>query len=804
MSETRKYTFWSFIKDHQLEIPIIQRDYAQGRISKKDLRINLLTDLKKALDGNLDNGEKILKMDFVYGSEEKNILNPLDGQQRLTTLWLLHWYLALKANHLPEAVKYLKKFTYETRVSSRVFCEALCDPTKFESFESNETSLYDFIQNQTWFYSNWINDPTIKSMLVMLYGSGEEKNDSIEYIFKDVDYNNYWQKLISPECPIVFYYLPLSEFKLTDDLYIKMNARGEHLADYENLKADLIKYISFQRNTDDKWSSLLDPQNGFPIKFDTKWIDIFWKNRNEESSISEIYFAFLNRFFLEYSFSYALENGLPFFKDDKDSFYKYFADDEKISYTNIDNYKLNKTIDFTFFESLIKVLDNYSKSLELFNDNTDLDKMFKSNWYDDFNFIPVYDMEKNETKKIPNKSDEIIYKVAGISQQRRVVHYAVCRYFEEGSIEDSSASTLKQWMRFIWNLVSEEDNQGPSIRSVAAMRSAIALIHNISNPHKVYEELALFDTSKIKKESALETRFIEECEKAKQIFDTKTKQIRQYNGTLSEFKGKTWEEVLSIAESYFVFRGFVPFLYYNDSLSVDWNSFDKKWTNILKYFTNEGMNSVYSNSCILLKTLISYFDQWDYFKDIVYDNNVQTWKNILFKEKWRPVIHKLLMSNTMCNVQNFKSPLSECSRLHEQLVKTNLLESLEQGHYIVDAGIHKYLHIYYDYHGNDIYIGDSFHENQLLPQFSSNELQPTGRLENTNFYRGKDITFTYKNHYFKWKEDNKELVICNTEDYNSRMKDSFGNDIAETNVQETLNKDDLIIKLDSLIQKIPK
>ena len=109
----------------------------------------------------------------------------------------------------------------------------------------------------------------------------------------------------------------------------------------------------------------------------------------------------------------------------------------------------------------------------------------------------------------------------------------------------------------------------------------------------------------------------------------------------------------------------------------------------------------------------------------------------------------------MCNVQNFKSPLSECSRLHEQLVKTNLLESLEQGHYIVDAGIHKYLHIYYDYHGNDIYIGDSFHENQLLPQFSSNELQPTGRLENTNFYRGKDITFTYKNHYFKWKEDNK-------------------------------------------------
>ncbi|MBR5033247.1 MAG: DUF262 domain-containing protein [Treponema sp.] len=801
MPETRKYTFWSFIQDHQLEIPIIQRDYAQGRISKKDLRINLLTELKKALDGNLDNGEKILKMDFVYGSEDKNILNPLDGQQRLTTLWLLHWYIALKSKHLKEAEKYLKRFTYETRVSSRVFCEALCDSTKFES---DITSLYDFIQNQTWFYSNWINDPTIKSMLVMLYGSGEERIDSIEYIFKDSDYNDCWEKLISPECPIVFYYLPLSEFKLTDDLYIKMNARGEHLADYENLKADLIKYIEFQKKSNIKWSFLLDSQNGFPIKFDTQWIDIFWKNKNEESSISEIYFAFLNRFFLAYSISYAVEKDLNFLKDDKDPFYKYFAADEKISYTNIENYKIEKTIDFSFFEALIKVLDNYYDSLKIFNDNTSLDKLFNSNWYEDFNFIPVYDKEKNEeTKKIINNSDEIIYKVVGISQQRRVVHYAICKYFEKGSIEDASASTLKQWMRFVWNLVSEEDNQGPSIRSVSAMRSAIALLNKISNPHNVYKELALFDISKIKKESVLETRFIEECIKAKQIFDIKTKQLRSYNGTLIDFQGKTWEEVLLKVESYFVFRGFIPFLYYNESLSIDWNDFDIKWTNIQKYFTIDEMDPKYSKDCILLKTLISYFDKQDYFTDIIYDNTVQTWKNLLFKDKWKPVIHKILTNSVMCNIHNFQSSISDWTILHEQLVKTNLLESLESGHYLIDDGIHKYLHIYYGYHGNDIYLGDSFHDNKLLSQFTENELQPARRLKNTNFYRDKDITFIYKNHFFKWKE-NKELVICNTKDYNSRMHDSSGKEIAESNVQEILSKNDFIVKLDSLIQRIPK
>ena len=802
MSETRKYTFWSFIQKHQLEIPIIQRDYAQGRISKRDLRINLLSDLKKALDGTLDNGEKILKMDFVYGSEENNILNPLDGQQRLTTLWLLHWYIALKSNHLNEAVKYLKKFTYETRISSRVFCEALCDPTKFNS---NITSLYNYIQDQTWFYSNWINDPTIKSMLVMLYGSGEEKNDCIEFIFKDVDYNAYWQKLISPEseCPIVFYYLPLSEFKLTDDLYIKMNARGEHLADYENLKADLIKYIEFQKKNDSKWSLLLDPQNGFPIKFDTHWIDVFWKNKNEESSINEIYFAFLNRFFLEYSFSYVVKKDLPILKDDKDPFYQYFAKDESISYTNIDNYKIENKIDISFFEALIKTLDNYSASLNFFKDNIFIDTILKSNWYEDFNFIPTYDKEKNETKKIANEVDEIIYKVVGISHQRRVVHYAICRYFETGCIEDPTASTLKQWMRFIWNLVSEEDNQGPSIRSVAAMRSAIALIQKISDPHKVYEELVLFDVSELKKDVSLEGRFIEECEKAKQIFDIQTKKLRQYNGTLNEFKGKTWEEVLSIVESYFIFKGYIPFLYHNDSLSVDWSNFDKKWTNLKKYFTIDEMNLTYSKNCILLKTLISYFDKWDYFTEFNYDNTVQTWKTLLIKDKWRPVIHKLLISDIMCNMQVFKSPLTENANIHEQLIKTDLLESLDDGNFIVNDSAEKYLHIYRGYHENNIYLGDEFHENKLLAQFSESEIHPMRRLKNTAFYRGKDITFIYKNQFFKWKE-NLELVLCEDRNFDSRLHDSNGNDISENNVQTNLNKKDFIDKLDSLIAKIPK
>ena len=106
-------SFWKFIGNYQIEIPIIQRDYAQGRLGKEYLRNNFLGNLKQALDYQLP--ESALKLDFVYGSEDEGKLSPLDGQQRLTTLWLLHWYVALRAGKLEEASVRLRNFTYETR-----------------------------------------------------------------------------------------------------------------------------------------------------------------------------------------------------------------------------------------------------------------------------------------------------------------------------------------------------------------------------------------------------------------------------------------------------------------------------------------------------------------------------------------------------------------------------------------------------------------------------------------------------------------------------------------------------------------
>lgn len=88
-----KVSFWKLLNEKKIIIPIIQRDYAQGREGKEFLRERFLGQLFDALKDNANP----LVLDFVYGSVENNTLYPLDGQQRLTTLWLLHWYLALCA-----------------------------------------------------------------------------------------------------------------------------------------------------------------------------------------------------------------------------------------------------------------------------------------------------------------------------------------------------------------------------------------------------------------------------------------------------------------------------------------------------------------------------------------------------------------------------------------------------------------------------------------------------------------------------------------------------------------------------------
>ncbi len=261
-------SLYNLLKEYKIVIPIIQRDYAQGREIGKvpKIRDRFLNALFTALKEN----KEPLELDFVYGytkvnqnSSEKNITSfvPLDGQQRLTTLFLLHWYTAVKENHLEEAKEHLSKFTYETRHSSRVFCNELIE---FVPDELNRP-IKETIINQPWFFTAWKNDPTISSMLTMLNAIQEKIN---LYGLKNI-----WSSLTSEQPKIVFHLLPMEKLGLPDDLYIKMNSRGKELTDFEYFKSQFSEILPKHQSVE------------FNKEIDQSWSDLFWKLYKDEEDI---------------------------------------------------------------------------------------------------------------------------------------------------------------------------------------------------------------------------------------------------------------------------------------------------------------------------------------------------------------------------------------------------------------------------------------------------------------------------------------------------------------------------------------
>ena len=243
----------------KIVIPIIQRDYAQGRKDTDVARIRdrFLNSLRAAVT------EAPITLDFVYGDIDSNgVMTPLDGQQRLTTLFLLHWYAAKRGEVAEEEYAFLNNFSYETRYSARDFCDCLI--RKYTPSFNQQIS--EEIVDQAWFPLDWEKDPTINSMLVML--------DAIDAKFSDVP--NVWSKL--RDGAISFYFLPIKDMGLTDELYIKMNSRGKPLTQFEHFKAELEHSLR-----------LVDETTAKRIlrKIDIDWTDMLWFYRGEDNIIDD-------------------------------------------------------------------------------------------------------------------------------------------------------------------------------------------------------------------------------------------------------------------------------------------------------------------------------------------------------------------------------------------------------------------------------------------------------------------------------------------------------------------------------------
>lgn len=262
-----KLTLWKALEQYHIVIPTIQRDYAQGR--KNDPKIKQIRkEFLQALVQSLMEHQE-LELDFVYGAVSQNTLELLDGQQRLTTLFLLHCYLVhknkLNIKKIDVIKERLQKFSYQTRTSSKLFISQLVEKL-VEMKWGGKPSMA--IENEAWFLAVWRKDPTIISILTML-----DELDSLLGSKTADELEKLWVSL-SSHSVLNFYLLSMNEFSLTDELYIKMNARGVQLTEFENFKAWL---QGFLENKID-----ISTANAFFQSIDTTWTDLIWTASNNK------------------------------------------------------------------------------------------------------------------------------------------------------------------------------------------------------------------------------------------------------------------------------------------------------------------------------------------------------------------------------------------------------------------------------------------------------------------------------------------------------------------------------------------
>ena len=407
-------------------IPLIQRDYAQGRATPKatDIRENFIADLHKYII----NGTR-LNLDFVYGASKDSKFVPLDGQQRLTTLFLIHLYLDGLRGEGKEDIKF--QFSYETRDSSRRFCEKLIE-SRYIIFNAEELTprkdadgkmvvprLSEIIQNQSWWLYSWKADPTVDGMVRML--------DQIHTVFFS-DWKKAADNLFNPGIKtILFQFLPLHNFYDPDDLYIKMNARGLPLTDFEIFKGKLMEQIERICSPDEvkEMKSLID----------VRWTDFLWPLRKEGYRNIDPYFRNLLKMVISSGVA-SLGNEI-----DKVDFDTLFEANGKTVTFSYGKYTEEYNVDFT-----VSLLGRIKSDLnQICNDNSIFTR-FRNGTIKNDGWVDLEKIWQDFVIQEENP-DSPDYK-------SRVVFYAFTRFSD--ILASANENEVVQWARLIHNLVENK------------------------------------------------------------------------------------------------------------------------------------------------------------------------------------------------------------------------------------------------------------------------------------------------------------------------------------------------------------
>lgn len=692
-SSNLTFTFWKLLDKYSIEIPIIQRDYAQGRSGSKysQIRSTFLDDLIKGIES-----EDGLDLDFVYGlmtgleneqeaqilkeqvlekllnsvtnyAEEidmefnyetpkhnkksnKNLFIPLDGQQRLTTLFLLHYYIALATNELPKYEDVFKKFTYKTRTTSRDFCKALIE-NKIK-YKKEIKSLVAEITNSNWFFKSWEKDPTVSGMLVML-------DDIHTKLNSKVDLPQLWNNLINEDKNTIrFKFLDLDTFQKPDELYIKMNARGRALTNFENFKALLEKELENEEGLPEEWKH----------KLDMDWTDLFWKISDTEN-IDDTLLTYFNNFALnqfieitdEIKENTLLTSVINLITDSNE----YISKDiyEKMNFFKVD--KINEAL--LILEYLKK------KQLDLLDDI--LNPLGKNYGSSIFKFF----IKENSTR------------------YQRVHFFAMSKFLilknkEIDSYTDADKLELLRWMRVCKNLINNSYIQNPDtyINSIKSIKTISINAFNIYNFLQTEKIVIPFFTTVQRVEEVLKSKLILKNNKWEELFlrfenhnyfDGQLGFILEISKTLNEYdivlfetnalkSSSIFNKDIIENDKYLFHRAFLTKINYfydagNNNLCIcfNGNAYREKEENWRKVLRD-------SSNLLAYKTLLEELDENNVEKSlnkIIVDYKTDSWKTNVVK--WPYALQRC--DRKMIRISTNHANLLKTTRIYGEHAESN-------------------------------------------------------------------------------------------------------------------------------------
>ncbi len=268
--------------NHRIIIPDLQRDYCWGDKTHTDQRIELVSGfLHSLMEQFMSSENSKLNLGLIYGYEiPQNHIQLCDGQQRLTTLYLLIGMLHKKTDAFrhylisdfkcenDDREPYLQ---YAIRESALYFLSDLV----CHFFIDNKELRVEKIKEADWYFHDYDLDPSIQSMLNALSIMEDILNE------KDQEWIQAFGEWLTQ---LTFMYVDMGDQRNGEESFVVINTTGEPLSATQNLKPLIInaKINNPDKNNKENRNNIAE-----------KWEEIetwFWTHRSNGNDTAEVGF----------------------------------------------------------------------------------------------------------------------------------------------------------------------------------------------------------------------------------------------------------------------------------------------------------------------------------------------------------------------------------------------------------------------------------------------------------------------------------------------------------------------------------